>query len=222
MQKDQARSDKRRTLLIVAASIIVGLAIIAYPAIRLIQDSRTRNTAITDIGAAASGASCDAVINDKTSGLQDHQPEGTPIKYTVSPPSSGPHYEVWAPFGKTFYTDGDRPAVSNLVHNLEHGYTILWYNEAIAGSQEKVDLIERISKAKLPDSAAGKFIAAPFKSTDGAAWPAGKNIAFSHWGAGDATTAQGHRQFCAEPSGAALKDFMDKYPATDAQEPNGG
>ncbi|MFC0626672.1 DUF3105 domain-containing protein [Kribbella deserti] len=222
MQRDQARSDKRRTWIIVGVSIIVGLGIIAFPAVKLIQDSKTRNQAIPDIGVKASAASCDAIIDDPASGLQDHKPDGTKITYSVSPPSSGPHYQNWAPFGKTFYADSDRPAIENLVHNLEHGYTILWYNEAVAKDSKKLEVIERIAKAKLPDSARGKFIAAPFKSTDGAAWPAGKNIAFSHWSGGDAKTAKGHRQFCAEPSGEALAQFMDKYPATDAQEPNGG
>lgn len=224
MQRDQANSDKRRTLLIVAASILVGLAIIAYPAVRLIQDSRMRNAALTDIGVGASAASCDKVIDDKASGTQDHQPDGTPIKYAVSPPSSGPHYQDWAPFGKKFYSLDDRPAIGNLVHNLEHGYTILWYNEAIANDSKKVELIENMSKGKLPEAANDKFIAAPFKAGDGAAWPAGKNIAFSHWSGNTAgqATAFGHRQFCGDVSGEALKQFIEKYPALDAQEPNGG
>ncbi|WP_433017345.1 DUF3105 domain-containing protein [Kribbella sp. CA-294648] len=223
MQRDQARADKMRTRLIVAGCMLVGLAIIAYPAIKLIQDSRTRNQAISEIGVAASAASCDAPTNDAASGTQDHQPDGTKIPYAVSPPSSGPHYADWAPFSKKFYA-GDRPPVERLVHNLEHGYTILWYNEATAKNKEQVELIEKLSKAKLPDSSMGKFIAAPFNAADGAAWPAGKNIAFSHW-SGNAqgqTTAFGHRQFCGTVSGEALKQFMDKYPATDAQEPNGG
>ncbi len=150
MQRDQARSDKRRTILIVAGSIIVGLGIIAVPAVKLIQDSKTKDTSISELGAAASAASCDAVIDDKASGTQDHKPDGTVIQYPVSPPSSGPHYQVWAQFGKTFYGEGDRPPVPNLVHNLEHGYTILWYNEATMKNQEQVDLIEKIAKAKLP------------------------------------------------------------------------
>ncbi|MFC5263748.1 DUF3105 domain-containing protein [Kribbella qitaiheensis] len=225
MQRDQARSDKRRTLIIVAASILVGLAIIAYPAIKLIQDSRTRDMAISELGVSAAEASCDKATDDKATGTQDHQPDGTVIAYPVSPPSSGPHYAVWAPFGKKFYTSDDRPPVPNLVHNLEHGYTILWYNEATANNADQVALIEKISKAQLPESSNGKFIAAPFKESDGQQpWPAGKNIAFSHW-SGNAqgqTTAFGHRQFCGSVSGEALQQFMDKYPALDAQEPNGG
>jgi hypothetical protein len=221
MQRDQARRDKRRTLIIVAASILVGLAIIAYPAIRLIQDSRTRNQAISELGVSASAASCDKVVDDDAKGTQDHQPDGTVINYPVSPPSSGPHYPTWAPFGKKFYSD-DRPPVPNLVHNLEHGYTILWYRDTLP--KDQIDLIEKISKAKLPDSSLGKFIAAPFKESDGLPWPDGKTVAFSHWSANQAgqTTAKGHRQFCGSVSGEALTQFMEKYPAMDAQEPNGG
>ena len=33
---------------------------------------------------------------------------------------------------RKFYTEDDRPELEALVHNLEHGYTILWYDETIA------------------------------------------------------------------------------------------
>jgi hypothetical protein len=222
MQREQARSDRTRTLIIVVASIVVGLAIIAYPAIRLIQDSKTKNQALTDFGVGASAASCAAPTDDEAGGTQDHKPEGTVINYSVSPPSSGPHYPVWAPFDKKFYTLDDRPAIANLVHNLEHGYTILWYKDSIP--QDQKDQIEKISKAKLPDSTNGKFIAAPFRETDGKPWPDGKTIAFSHWSgnAAGSDKAFGHRQFCSSVSGEALTQFMDKYPSADAQEPLGG
>ena len=222
MQRDQKRADKRRTWMIVAISIVIGLAIIAYPAIRLIQDSRTRNQPIAEIGVAAAAASCDAVVDDKASGTQDHKQEGTPITYPVSPPSSGSHYPTWAPFGKKFYSTDDRPAVPFLVHNLEHGYTILWYRDTLP--KDQIDQIEKMSKAKLPDSSSGKFIAAPFRETDGKPWPDGKSIAFSHWSGNQqgTETAFGHRQFCGSVSGEALTQFMDKFPALDAQEPNGG
>ncbi|WP_238161722.1 DUF3105 domain-containing protein [Kribbella antibiotica] len=222
MQRDQAKSDRNRTVLIVIASIVVGLAIIAYPAIKLIQDSQTKGQAVNEFGVAASAASCDTPTDDKAGGTQDHKPDGTVIMYDQSPPSSGPHYQTWAPFGKKFYTLSDRPAISNLVHNLEHGYTILWYRDTLP--KEQIDQIEQISKGKLPDAALGKFIAAPFKADEGKPWPDGKNLAFAHWSGNKAgtTEAQAHRQFCGSVSGEALKNFMEKYPATDAQEPNGG
>ena len=76
----------------------------------------------------------------------------------------------------------------------------------------------------------GKFIAAPFHASDGAAWPAGKNIAFSHWGGPTDTSTEekfassqsGHRQFCTSVSGEALSKFIEQYPASDSPEPQGG
>ncbi len=204
--------------------MVVGLAIIAYPAIKLIQDSRTRNQAITEIGVAASAASCDAT--DERRGLRHPGPQGgrhrDPVRRVAALVRA--RTTPTGPRSRRSSTRDDRPPVPNLVHNLEHGYTILWYNEATAKDKDQVALIEKLSKAKMPDSSNGKFIAAPFRAADGAAWPAGKNIAFSHW-SGNAqgqTTAFGHRQFCGSLSGEALKQFMDKYPSTDAQEPNGG
>ncbi|MFI5695993.1 DUF3105 domain-containing protein [Kribbella sp. NPDC051586] len=221
MQREQSRSDRRRTMIIVVCSIVVGLAIIAYPAIKLVQDSRTKNQALTEFGVAASAASCDAITNDEAAGTLDHRPDGEKILYSVSPPSSGPHYAVWAPFDKKFYSMGDRPPVENLVHNLEHGYTILWYRDTLP--KDQIDQIEKLSKSKLPDSSVGKFIAAPYKQSEGKGWPDGKNLAFAHWSApNDAQKSFGHRQFCGSVSGDALKQFMEKYPAADAQEPNGG
>ena len=223
MQRDQARADKRRTTLIVTAAIVVGLAIIAFPAVKLIQQSIQKNQTIADIGASASAASCSPVSDNSASGTQDHVQEGTKVDYSTSPPSSGKHYPVPSEFGKTFYDKSDRPAVENLVHNLEHGYTILWYNDTAAADSKQMDEIEQIAKGKLPSDANGKFIAAPFHASDGKAWPDGKNIAFAHWGGGggDQAKQQGHLQYCGSVSGQALSDFIKKYPSTDSPEPNG-
>ncbi len=223
MQRDQARADKRRTTLIVTAAIVVGLAIIAFPAVKLIQQSIQKNQSIADIGASASAASCSPVSDNSASGTQDHVPEGTKVQYSTSPPTSGKHYPTPSEFGKTFYDKSDRPPVEELVHNLEHGYTILWYNDTIAGDGKQFDEIQKIAKGKLPSEANGKFIAAPFHAADGKAWPDGKNIAFAHWGGGggDQAKQQGHLQYCGSVSGQALNDFIKKYPSTDAPEPNG-
>ncbi|WP_020389641.1 DUF3105 domain-containing protein [Kribbella catacumbae] len=223
MQRSQAQADRRRTIMVVVASVVVGLAIIAYPAIRIIQESRAKDASAADLGVAAQAASCDPVIEDKTAGNLDHKPDGTPLKFAVSPPSSGPHYQVPAPFQRKFYTAEDRPNMGNLVHNLEHGYTILWYRESVAGDKAKIDTIERIAKTYSASDLTGKFVAAPYKADDGGpAWPEGKNFALSHWGGGEPATQKGYRQFCGDISGAAVKDFTDRYPASDSPEPNAG
>jgi hypothetical protein len=62
----------------------------------------------------------------------DHVPEGSdPGPFNSDPPTSGQHYGQELDAG--FYEESD-PAVQNeypegyLIHNLEHGYTIFWYN----------------------------------------------------------------------------------------------
>jgi len=52
----------------------------------------------------------------------------------------------------------------------------------------------------------------------------GQHIAFTHWsngGTGDSATGEqvGVWQYCSEPSGAALKSFMEEYPYMDSPEP---
>ena len=52
-----------------------------------------------------------------------HVPEGTAVTYCTNPPSSGPHYPVWAAF-QTYTAEVPK---SYLVHDLEHGAVELFY-----------------------------------------------------------------------------------------------
>lgn len=59
--------------------------------------------------------------------LQDdrtHVSEGSKVNYKFNPPTSGAHYPSW--ITKGFYLE-PRPD-GNLVHSLEHGYIIIWYD----------------------------------------------------------------------------------------------
>jgi hypothetical protein len=56
---------------------------------------------------------------------QEHVDPGVPHDpYNSEPPSSGPHYPSTAETG--FYEEA--PADEYMVHNLEHGHVIIWYN----------------------------------------------------------------------------------------------
>ena len=55
-----------------------------------------------------------------------HVDEGTPVEYDTRPPTSGPHYGRWADPG--YYAE-PVPA-GNLVHSLEHGYVVIYYDPA--------------------------------------------------------------------------------------------
>ena len=66
------------------------------------------------------------------------------MDYAQSPPDSGKHYPTPAPFTKHFYAEADRPPVETLVHNLEHGYTVVWYRADAPSKQIKN--LQRIAK----------------------------------------------------------------------------
>jgi len=56
-----------------------------------------------------------------------HVAIGTDVTYSSNPPSSGPHYAIWAAF-QEFGTPVDR---RYYVHDLEHGAVVLLYNCAL-------------------------------------------------------------------------------------------
>lgn len=218
--------QRRRTVGLLVICGVLAIALLAYPIYLFVGDYRARNATITDFGVAAAAASCDPVDEHPATGNQEHVAEGTQVTYDQTPPDSGKHYPSPASFSKHFYTVDDRPAVETLVHNLEHGYTVVWYR-ADAPSDE-IDTLQKIAKTFSSDDldATQKFIAAPWSTDDGEGFPAGKNLVLTRWTADPAnptdTTAQrGVRQPCGSVSGPAIADFMAKYPEASSPEPGG-
>jgi hypothetical protein len=94
-----------------------------------------------------------------------HIPKDTdPGEYNSDPPTSGLHYAEEAQAGfydETIYT---YPA-GYLVHNLEHGYIIFWYNCDIISETECSDLKSQI-RTVIDDLGGTKLIAYPWPSLD--------------------------------------------------------
>jgi hypothetical protein len=111
--------------------------------------------------AAKPAASCEVTIESPPVGSANHLPEGTQITYCSNPPSSGPHYPVWADF--QVY---DKPIEwPYLVHSMEHGSVVLLYKCDAPGCPEIVaDLVKvRDNAAADPLCSAGtkRIIVAP-------------------------------------------------------------
>ena len=234
MRKKQKGADRRRNFAIVGVSILIAVGLLAAAIVPIVKDKldarKYSSKALADIGAPAS--SCQDITTKKADGNQQHVPVGTPVDYTTAPPAFGAHWNqagvAPAPFAKKFYAVEDRPELEALVHNLEHGYTILWYDSTIADDDTAMDEIRAISDkfTGSSDDMRDKFIAAPWKSTDedGKKFPDGQHVALSHWSAGgqgetDVSKQVGVFQYCSAPSGAALEDFMKQYPYFDSPEP---
>jgi hypothetical protein len=224
LKREQKAAERKKTLGFVAVAVIVGGVLIAIPTISIINKNHKKDVAFDTIGAPSGLAACDAVITDavgKNDGDHESDPSVT-ISYQNAPPSHGRHFASPATVNsRGFYTSADSPRVEELVHNLEHGYTIAWYLPSVTGS-ELADL--KLIAEKMRDSSdTAKFIAAPWDPARGA-FPAGKSIAYTHWGApktlGDYSTASSYRQYCRTVSGGATKSFVDAHPSSDSPEPN--
>jgi len=231
LQRQQKARENRLRMQIIAGC--VALLVVLTGAIAFaVKDATSKqpDNAIEAIGVTEAAASCDPVTNDKAGGNGKHVGPGTAtpktlkVKYDTIPPSNGPHFpEPATPNKSFFYTAADRPPMEDLVHNLEHGYTILWYDVA-AGDAKKAQLEELARVTNKLDSAKDKFIVSAWDPTYGEL-PAGKKFALSHWSAtmgvdGKTVASQaGHRQLCGDISGAVVKAFVQKYPLTSAPEP---
>jgi hypothetical protein len=85
-------------------------------------ETRTEATDLPDAGAAS-------VIENVTrepGQSRTHVSAGTDVDYQHMPPSGGPHYDDWVTGG--FYEPGERPRLGELVHSLEHGAVVVWYD----------------------------------------------------------------------------------------------
>jgi hypothetical protein len=228
IRSQQKRADKRQGAIIVGVCVLVALLIVGVAAFRPIKDwwdlREYNNLGLEKIGAPASV--CQKPTTKKASGTQQHVKPGTNVDYKDAPPAFGEHEEYPDSMDRKLYTEKDRPRVEMLVHNLEHGYTILWYDDTIAKDPAALDDVEAIARKFGGDDLRNKFIAAPWTSDDenGAKIPNGKHVAFTHWSAGgdgetDTKKQVGVFQYCSGVSGAALSDFMETYPYTDSPEP---
>ena len=215
MRRAQARAERRKTLGFVSVAVVIGLLLIAVPVGQAILKARNdpARRPLSAFGVAPAAAGCSPIDNPKVTAAGLHigpgtnQPTKTRARYSTVPPTSGEHFAVTASLGRKFFGPNDAPKMEELVHNLEHGYTVVWYDDTVRGAQLDTlrDLLARVAK----DSP--KFIVAPWDPSYGR-FPAGMHIGVSTWG---------HRQLCGKVSGEVIGAFVKRFPPAQAPEPNG-
>jgi len=90
--------------------------------------------------------------------------DSDPGKYNSDPPTSGPHYPEEAQAG--FYeTNIYQYPTAYLVHNLEHGYIIFWYN-CVRLSEGACSELKSQLKTVMDDVNNAKVISYPWDSID--------------------------------------------------------
>lgn len=109
---------------------------------------------------------------------ETHIQDGTPPgPYPSDPPAGGVHYAN--ELDARFYQEADLAALSDypegsLVHNLEHGYVIFWYNCALLDESGCTQLKDSIQQV-MEEFNGVKLIAFPWKSLE-------VPVAMTSWG----------------------------------------
>jgi hypothetical protein len=229
MQAAQKKAERRRLLVVIAACVAVIAIIGGAVAWAIVGEQNKKDEALQNISGNVAAAACDPITNDPASGSSEHvgpgtnQPDLKKIQYSTVPPSSGKHFDAPAVDSRRVYTIADAPAIETLVHNLEHGYTILWYDRSV--EKEQAAAFQALAtKVNAMKESANKFLISPWDPAYGA-FPAGKKYALSHWAAdvdqasGKVSGQMGHRQLCGGLNTTVVEDFVKKFPWSSAPEP---
>jgi hypothetical protein len=230
IRRQQRAKERRRALLVAGICGLIVLAIVGATAFKLIEDKRSetalKDSRVADLGVSASTASCSR--EQRTDGTGQGQHVTTHVIYDRTPPDHGAHWVQPADQGIHIYSASDRPEVERLVHNLEHGWTIVWFDETAAKDAEQMAALKRLASVYDLHKTDPRYnlIIAPWTKADIKTFPSGKHVVFTHWSVGGDwknstkknVKSTGVSIDCAKFSGDVLAKFFAKYPYDDAPE----
>ncbi len=97
-------------------------------------------------GQGGQGPLCTTVVQSHAIDASPHVAACSPVTYSTNPPTSGPHYPIWAAF-KTYTSPVPR---GYWVHSLEHGAVVISYN-CPAGCDAELANLQAFLDAQLAD-----------------------------------------------------------------------
>ena len=194
LKRDQQRKAARRSNLITVAIAVVILAAVTIAIIA--QRGGENEAPPAPKGVATAEAGCDEIQDFKEEG-STHVEAGTDVEYDTIPPTSGNHWPTENLAESGFYPD-EVPEES-LVHNLEHGQIVIWYDPN--APQETIDNLEKFADSandpNSPGSTGEPLIVVPYDKV-----PEGKSFVLTAWT---------HSQACGSYSLEAINDFRTKF-----------
>ena len=149
MMAEQKSGERARGYRIIGVCVVVALLIVGAAAYRPIKDwwdQRSFNDLELSDDRGRRDRSARSSPPRPRRAPRTTSPEGTPLDILGNPPAFGQHYDVPAAMDRKFYTTADRPELGTLIHNLEHGYTILWYDETAADDADMMNEIRALAK----------------------------------------------------------------------------
>ncbi|MBI5961919.1 MAG: DUF3105 domain-containing protein [Chloroflexi bacterium] len=184
----QQLHDRQRKQKLKSSLIWGGIGVVVLAIIGLIVWQGVR---------PAAGESIPIMVSDP------HIPvDSDPGEYNSDPPTSGRHYAEEARAGFFENNDYQYPA-GYLVHNLEHGYVIFWYNCGLLDESGCANLKEQI-KTIIDELGGVKLIAYPWPSLD-------VPLVMTSWG-----RLQRFETFDAEQIKAFYRANLNRAPEPDA------
>jgi hypothetical protein len=179
--------------------LVIGAVVVAVLVVLGVAGSRSGKKdeeELRKVGAPAT--SCQPATDVPPTGASDHR--NGEIAYDRVPPNSGPHAPNWLNVLKRRYTTSDAVPVEQVVHSLEHGWVVVWYDPAAP------DLV--VLDAALGAVDARKLVAVPYSRA-----PLPTPYVLAAWG---------HEQRCPAVSGEAIADFLKEHGGKngDAPEPD--
>ncbi|HEX2058449.1 MAG TPA: DUF3105 domain-containing protein [Actinomycetota bacterium] len=176
-RREQQKAARKRNLVTLVIALVILGGVIAL----VLQDRDGDDTLASGVGPREAG--CTEIEEHEDEG-QDHVEVAPP--YGTNPPSSGPHLAT--PASPGFFEDAVDPGA--LVHNLEHGQVVFWYDPD--APEAVLDDLEAIVDQEFEAS-----IAAPWPEPE-----APYTFAMSAWTA---------TQKCREVSQAVVDEFRETY-----------
>ena len=138
LETARKKEQRRRTIRLLVICVVLAVGLLAYPVYLFVEDYRARNATMDEIGTSIAAAGCDPVADasghrQPRTRRRGHQ--GRPTTGRRRTPASTTRPRPRSPSASTPPPTG-RP-VETLVHNLEHGYTVVWYRDRRPSKQIK-------------------------------------------------------------------------------------
>ena len=190
------KAHRRRNLTTTVIALVVAGGVIGL----VVNDRNQRREQLENFGVSAAEANC-GDVEEQEEQSRDHIELGAAHEpYTTNPPTSGPHYNSsgLGPVPTGFYEDAADALPEGVVHNLEHGQIVIYYNP-----DAPEDVIADVELAVRSEPVA--TVATPFSGIQGDA-----NLVLTAW-----TVAQS----CEQVSIEILNEFRSAYQGTMGPEP---
>ena len=175
----QQRAGRKRNLI----TALIALAVVAIVVVAVFWERGSDGGSGGNVGVGPKAAGCTAIEEHEEEGAEhvDVEPQ-----YATNPPTSGNHLAT--PSNPGFFEDPVRPGA--LVHNMEHGQIIFWYDPNAPD-----DVIEQIEQVVDQEFAA--TLAVPWDDIDGSF-----NFVMTAWTAS---------QSCVKVSQEVVDDFRERF-----------